>query len=423
MKKGVIVGIIAIGMVMSIVGSGYAGKPYEGVVLKVISQPRPEWNIIDKYLPEFEKETGMNVRVKYFSELERRSKERLDASTGTGAYQVYYLDEANVAEFASAGWVLPILDYYPAKYDFDDFMKAWRDIASYKGVPYFAPTFGCGDFFMYRKDLLVESGLLIPQNLDELMEAIKKLHNPPTLYGTVTRGLRGSGMNVWRWAPFFVGFGGKWLEGDKPIFNSPAAVKATEYYMEMIKYSPPGCATFSWGDCIEAFRAGKVAFFIDADVFYDWCEDPEKSNVVGKIGYTAPPTPLVSAGCTHGLGISVSGCKTEKIRKAAALFIAWATGKEMEIKRIENGVTTAYARMSTLHSPEMAKSVPPFLIKALEKRAAVTRITIMRRPEWPEIGDRLGIILEELFSGAKTDIKAALDEAVEYAEEVLTRKR
>jgi len=95
----------------------------------------------------------------------------------------------------------------------------------------------------------------------------------------------------------------------------------------------------------------------------------------------------------------------------------------MEIQRVENGVTTSYARESTLRSPQMAKAIPPFLIKALGKRAAVTTITIMRRPEWPEIGDMLGIILEELFTGARTDIQAALDEAVDYAAEVLTRER
>jgi len=423
MKKVVIAGIIVTVITMSLASWGYAAKLYEGTVVNVISQPRPEWNIIDKYLPEFEKETGIDVRIKYLSELERRSKERLDASTRTGSYQVYYLDEANVAEFASAGWVLPLLDYYPTEYDFDDFMKAWVGIASYEGIPYFAPTLGAGDFFMYRKDVLIESGLLLPTTLDELMDSIQKTNNPPTLYGTVTRCLRGSGMNVWRWAPFFKGFGGQWLEGNKPIFNSPPAVEATEYYLEMLKYAPPGCGTFSWGDCIEAFRAGKVTFFIDADVFYDWCEDPEKSNVVGKIGYTAPPAPLLSAGCSHGLGISAPGCKTEKVRQAAALFIAWATSKQMEIQRVENGVTTSYARESTLSSPQMAKAIPPFLIKALGKRAAVTTITIMRRPEWPEIGDMLGIILEELFTGARTDIQAALDEAVDYAAEVLARER
>lgn len=422
MKRVVVTAFVLLMMFISAIVFAQS-KPYEGITVTVISQPRPEWDIIQKYVPDFEAETGIKVDIKFFAEPERRAKERLDASTGAGVYQVYYMDETNVSEFASAGWVYPILDYYPSEYDFEDFMPAWRNIASYDGKPYYAPTVGMGDFLLYRKDILTEKGFSVPKTLDEYMEAIKKLNDPPNLYGNVTRGTRAT--NWWRWGTYFYAFGGKYLDGDTPVFNSPEAVKATEYYIELVKNAPPGCSTYDWGECIEAFRAGKVAFFIDADVFYDWCEDPEKSNIVGKVGYTAPPAGpagAFSAGCTHGMGISVSGCKTEEVRKAAALFIAWATSKDMEIKRIENKVISSYARTSTLNSPQMAKVLPQFLMKALEERAAVTGITYMRRPQWPEIAEQLGIVLEELLTGTKTDVKAALDEAVEYATEALNRE-
>jgi len=56
---------------------------------------------------------------------------------------------------------------------------------------------------------------------------------------------------------------------------------------------------------------------------------------------------------------------------------------------------------------------------------AVQRMCILQIPEWPEIGDYLGIKLEELFAKAATgkpyDIKAALDDAVEYAKGVLKK--
>ncbi|MEI6157233.1 MAG: sugar ABC transporter substrate-binding protein, partial [Atribacterota bacterium] len=97
-----------------------AEKPYEGITINVIAQPRPEWDLIQKDIPTLEQETGMKINIRYFDELERRSKERLDASMGTGSYQVYYLDEANIPEFGNAGWVYPIKDYFPEKYDFND---------------------------------------------------------------------------------------------------------------------------------------------------------------------------------------------------------------------------------------------------------------------------------------------------------------
>lgn len=399
-------------------------KEYEGVTINVLSQPHNEMIVAEKYLSEFETETGIKVKLINFGEKDRRAKSRLDASTGAGAYQVYYLDEANVAEFASAGWVLPLLDYYPNEYDFNDFFASFVEIGSYEGIPYFAPTTGGGDFFMYRKDILQEKGIAVPKTLEELEDAIKKIHNPPEIYGWTARGERGSGMNVWRWAPFFKGFGANWVdEKGEPAIYSEAAVQATKKYMELMEYGPPGITSSDWSDSVEAFRAGKAAFIIETNMFADWMEDPEKSAIVGKVGYAPPPRPLISAGYAHGVGISKPGCSNEKEKEAAGLFIAWMTSKDQEVKRLEEGFFNSYARVSTLEHSLFKQKVKPEIRQAIVDMDPFTELPIWPIPEWPEIGDRLGVILEELFTGSRTDIQDALYEANEYAKEVLARRR
>ena len=398
-------------------------RPYEGVKIRVLSQARPSLEVAKKYLSEFEDETGIKVALDTFGEQQRRSKERLDASTGAGTYQVYYVDEANVAQFARNDWILPILKYYPDKYEWSDFSKSAREIASYEGKPYFAPLFLSGDLLFYRKDILQEEGIEEPKTLEELTKAIKKVHNPPNIYGWVSRGERGSGMNVWRWAAFFKAFEGTWFDDDgEPNINSEAAIQATKKYMELLEYGPPGVETSSWSSNIENLRSGKAAFMVDANVFVDWLENPEKSNVVGKIGYAAPPKPLVSAGSTHGFAISKPGCKTEKVREAAGLFIGWVTSKEQETKRLKEGVLGEITRKSTLDHPIMKESMNSDALQATKDMYEVTEMTIMNKPDWPQIGDKLGITLEQLFTGQRTDIQAALNEVNEYAKEVLERK-
>ncbi|MCP4353535.1 MAG: sugar ABC transporter substrate-binding protein [Desulfobacterales bacterium] len=398
-------------------------KPFAGMEISVLAQQMPTWEVIDQKLPLFEAETGMKVRIEYLKENERRSESRTDASTGIGKYDVYYVDEANIAEFVKPGWVFPILVYYPKKYDFPDFLKWMVAVASVDGIPYYAPIWGGGDFMFYRKDMLEQSGVAVPKNLDELMKAVKKMHNPPKVYGMTTRGLSGSGANVWRWQDYFAAFGGKWFdEKGNPSFNSPAAVKATEYYLEMLKYSPPDSATSTFVDNIKTFRTGKAVFFIDGDVFYSLVEDPEKSLVAGKIGYAVPPSPLPSGAYVHGLAISAVGAKTKDEKKAAAEFIAWATSKEMEIARVEKGIVSEYARKSTLNSSQMEKYYPSEVRATLAARGKITKITFMRRPEWPDIGDYLGGVLEKLFTGDRTDIQKALDDAVKHAKKVLGKK-
>ena len=119
---------------------------------------------------------------------------------------------------------------------------------------------GGTDVMVYRKDLLEKAGLAPPKTLDEMIADVKKLNDPDNgVYGIALRGARGSGANVWRWMPYFRGFGGKWFDGNTPAFNSDAFVKATQTYLDLFKYSPPGTKTGSWDESTGAFLSGHVA--------------------------------------------------------------------------------------------------------------------------------------------------------------------
>lgn len=392
--------------------------------LHVIAQGMPSVTHLDKYLAEFNQKWGTTVKITLLGENERRAKARLDASTGAGAYQVLYVDEANLAEFASAGWLLPLEKAVPASYDLKDFRLDLASVATYDGTLYFAPLVGGGDILMYRKDLFEKAGLQPPKTLDDMVAAIKKLNDPThKVYGWAARGQRGSGMNVWRWTPFFRGLGGEWLKDGQPAFNSDIGVKATQLYVDLMKSAPPGVGTFNWSDSVEAFRSGQVAVLIESDVFGPWMEDAKKSSIAGKVGYAPPPLPLGSAGWGHGFAVSSVGTKDACAKTIAGDFVGWATSKEMEARRLADGVASDIGRQSTLKSDAYRKAVPAEYIQALVDTGARTKLLIMANPAWPEIGDNLGLILEEIFTGARKDIKAALDEAATDAADALKRTK
>ncbi len=320
---------IVIAMVFLVCAGAFASGTNEGskkITLNVLSQPRREWEYLEKFLSEFKAKEGIDVKISYFAENERRSKSRLDASTKAGQFQVYYIDEANVAEFALNNWLVPIKSYYPAEYDFDDFSKPLVNVLTMKGVAYGAPISFEGSMIFYRKDLFEKDGIAVPKTLDEYLAAVKHFQNPPDLYGTGTRGLRGSGMNVWRFSPYLIRFGGKWLDdAGNPVFNSPEAVKAVQYYIELIKNSPG--PTMSWSDVMDNFAAGKEAIVEFANLKADYILDPKDSKVVDKVGFAAPANSLSNI-AVHGLAISAAGCPSEDLRKAAGKFIGWWTSKE-----------------------------------------------------------------------------------------------
>ncbi len=400
-----------------------AGEQCVGKVatIRVIGQPIPTIPFLDSQKGEFEKKWNTKVEIQQFGENDRRAKSRLDASQGTGAYQVYYIDEANVAEYAASKWVLPLLDYMPKDFDWTDFLEGRRAVATIGGTPYFAPFEGGGDLMMYRKDIMAQKGLKPPKTLDELKTVVAALNSPPTMYGTSLRGRRGSGMNVWRWTPFFRAMGGQWFDGPKPVFNSESGVKATQYYVDLMKDAPPGSSTNTWSEVVEGFRGGQVGLIIESDVFGPWAEDKTKSQIAGKVGYAPPPDPLPSAGFAHGFAIAAKGNPDDCSKTVSGDFVAWATSKDMEARKVKAGILSDFARKSTLDNPDFQKQVNPDYIQALKDTAPKTSLLIWQNPLWPEVGDDLGLDLEQVFTGSQPDIKSALDDAASQAQEVVQR--
>lgn len=379
--------------------------------IHVLSEPIPSTTYMNSVRGDFEKQWKTEVSFQNFGENDRRSKSRLDASQGSGAYQVYVVDEANVAEFATNKWILPLdADVMPKDWDWNDFLAGRRAVATFDGKPYFAPFEGGGDVMMYRKDIFAAKGLKPPTTLDEYVKDVALLNDPGKgIYGTSLRGRRGSGMNVWRWTPFFRAAGGQWVVDAKPAFNSAAGVKATQTYMELMKSTPPGSATNTWSEVIEGFRSGRVALIIESDVFGPWAEDPLKSSVVGKVGYAPPPQPLPSAGFAHGLAVAAKGNPTQCSKIVSGAFVAWATGRQNEMGRINAGILSDYGRKSTLDSAAYRAKVNPEYVQALLQTAPRTSLLIWNSPNWPRFGDELGLSLEGLFTGQQTNIQQALD--------------
>ena len=100
----------------AVLAAGLAGTANAEAVcshdLRVLAQPRDGLTLLEKYKDEFKGLSGASFNIDYLNENDRRAKSRADAST-VGKYNVYYIDEANVALFAKSNWVAPLLDYYP----------------------------------------------------------------------------------------------------------------------------------------------------------------------------------------------------------------------------------------------------------------------------------------------------------------------
>lgn len=108
-------------------------------------------------------------------------------------------------------------------------------------------------------------------------------------------------------------------------------VKALDIYKEVVRAAAPESVNWNWTDAADAFRNGEIAMMLNWDENYPFLDDPDYSSVSGKVGCAI--LPYGSAGSANifgGSGIGINRFSSDEEKKAAWLFIVWATSQEMQ---------------------------------------------------------------------------------------------
>jgi ABC-type glycerol-3-phosphate transport system substrate-binding protein len=224
-------------------------------------------------------------------------------------------------------------------------------------------------------------------------------------------------------------FGGSWFQGDKVVVNSPQALQALDWYIDLLaKYAPPAVRNWNWPDIVDAFSSGTVAAFIDLHSASSVLNNPEKSNVVGKIGYARWPKGPSGKRVTSiwNWGFPVNAALPERAKKATWLFITWACATETQARTSwkYNGPKRSGAnRISMWRSPEytgamqsLGANLVPTVLESLEQDTDVDWRP--RVPQWPAIGETMATAIQSALVGQKKP-KEALDDAQKRIEQVM----
>ncbi len=401
-----------------------AAKPFEGKSITLVTANHPWGDAIKPFIPEFEAETGMKVKVESYFEDQLTQKLTVQFTTGSNTPDVFMyrpLQEGKL--FFKNGWVHP-LDEYVSKdpeYDFADLSKSAVGSATVDGKVAGIPIITEQEILYYRKDLLEAAGIAVPKTIDELVAAVKQLHDPgKEMYGFVARGQRSP--LVTQVSSFLYSEGGDFTNGDKAAINTPEAIKAFTTYGTLLKdYGPPGVLNMSWPQAIGIFAQGKVAFYTDANSIYKNATDPAKSQIADKIGFA--PFPAGSAGSkpynitSWGLAMNANAVNKE----AAWAFIEWATGKEMVLKTQQAG--NPGARSSVWDNPEGTTGFPSELVNVIKE--SVKGGVDHDRPTVISVGearDAVGEIVQQIMTGEK-NIQPVADKANEALQAIIDNEK
>lgn len=188
----------------------------------------------------------------------------------------------------------------------------------------------------YRKDLFEKYGLSVPRTPAEYVQAAKALTNSVdesgrrVPFGTALSAKRARSDFAEDFINFLRAFGGDLFDRDLvPIINSPAGRRALEFYKSLLPFAPPESINYSVFDSIRAMREGKVAMLMNWSSLIGSLEDPNLSEVAGRLGYA-----LFPPDCPQVAGWELA-IPYDSPRKAEAFeFIKFATGPSPNVAKV-----------------------------------------------------------------------------------------
>lgn len=397
-------------------------EQFQGETLDVLFCIHPWQESIEPLIPEFEKLTGIKVRLAKLPELEYLTKVPADFTAGTFAFDVFMSQYYDAPKYQLEKWTAPLERYFEDEkltdtrwYEWKDFFPAARNVATIGGkyMDRIAIT-SEAQVLIFRKDLYAKLGLLVPTDFDELLQVAKTLTEKGNTYGIT---LRGGTANWWPLYGVLKSHGGEYFtpDGRTIRINSPGSVLGVKMYTDLAKYAPPGITAYDWDEINTAMLAGQAAMFLDSSVIYSRLQDPEKSTVVGKIA--AAPFPKGPAGrIAHSHYWSISLSETSGKQEAGWLFVQWATSKPVQLKVALKGVLPP--RGSIWKDPQFAVVYPEDFIKAVGKTLE-TAVISPAHLRFFELVDTLRAAVQEIMQGQK-EVKPALDEVQAAWEKALS---
>lgn len=335
-------------------GSGPSSSSSEPVTLVVATGQAP-WNPAYAVLVKaYEDATGNTVDLRAFPNPDIKTQEVNDVQGQQHVFDVYQINESDIAQFNSNGWLDPFTNIDPS-YTPDPEIFSYSNIGrwdtstetfSKDGLMTSAPLLGNVDIFMYRTDIYDQLGLQVPKTWDDVIANGKAIAQAGAAkYGGVfrTQGIPGAYGMSYEAQALLNGAGASWFKDlgvdFTPTADTPAAIQAATWLRQLAELGPAATTTIGQAEVIAAMQSGEAAQTYAVAAAASQLEDPSKSSVVGKIGYAPlPTTPSGEASSATALWVlGVPAGLPDNRARAALDYINWMTSKEAMTLFAQNG--------------------------------------------------------------------------------------
>jgi multiple sugar transport system substrate-binding protein len=379
--------------------------------IRVLVHGDPTFMVMENLKRQFDQVIGTKITQRAFS-IDRLREEALrNAERDTSRYDVIAVDLPWIGEFAEKDVLMPLdqaMDL--ARLDPADFHTAGWKAAHWAGRAYGVPAQTTPELLFYRRDLFADAGLEPPATTDALLNAARALHNPARgRYGIAWNAARGTalghtflmaladfGQPILDLPEIAGGFDTDHLADHtyRPTIDTPAGLRAAEFLLELLRYSPTDILSMSWYERVRAYSAGNIGMAYGYTLLAPYFERDEASPAFGQTGYlphpAGPGARQVAPVGGYVLGIPAN-LAPERV-SAAVEAITIFTSPEAQKLYVQNGSRTN-ARYSVCADPEVRSHSTIF--EAVDEMSWRDELQFWPRPPVPEICDITQICGEE----------------------------
>jgi len=279
---------------------------------------------------------------------------------------LFFMDVIWPAEFAAAGWALPLDDYFPQS-EREKFLPATIASGTYRHRIYGVPSRIDSGMLYYRKDLLEKYGFSPPSTWNELVRQAEAVLEGERIAQPLLRGYSGQFKQyeglVCGMLEFVGSHNGSFLMEDGRRSNLTAAesLLAVRFVREQIirRLATPAALTYQESESLALFIQGKAVFHRNWPYAWGLANDPRHSKIVGRVGVTTLPR-FSEGRSTSALGgwlygISANSQHTDE----AWAFIEFMTSPELQ-KHFAIHASLAPSRLALYADQEVLHASPQY---------------------------------------------------------------
>jgi multiple sugar transport system substrate-binding protein len=255
---------------------------------------------------------------------------------GSSTYDVIGMDVVWTAEFASAGWIIPLES---SMFPLGDFLRPAVDTAMYNGHLWAVPYYSNAEVLYYRTDILAKAGKLPPRTWAQLAEQATTVAPKYGLQGYAGQLAPYEGLTV-NFADALQSAGGSILSPAGTVsVDSPQAKAGLDFLVNGLRagWIPKASTSYeeesSWGD----FESGKLLFLNNWPFIYSQASQPGPGNkVYGKVGVALLPG-LDGPGSSSLGGANLAVSAFSRHQATAIHFIQYLTSLPAERQLLIDG--------------------------------------------------------------------------------------